>query len=192
MCKLKNITINKLSKEWATLDRIDYDFQFNDGSWKRLSRESYNRGNGTSILLYNKEKKTIILTKQFRMPAYVNDRNEGMSIEVCAGALDKNESPETCIIREVEEEVGYKINSATKILESYMSPGAVTEKMHYFIAEYKDEMKINEGGGLEVEDEEIEVMELPFIEALEMMKSFEIKDAKTIVLLQYAQINNLV
>lgn len=192
MSKLKNITINNLSKEWATLDRIDYDFQFNDGSWKRLSRESYNRGNGTSILLYNKEKKTIILTKQFRMPAYVNDRNEGMSIEVCAGALDKNESPETCIIREVEEEVGYKINSATKILESYMSPGAVTEKMHYFIAEYKDEMKINEGGGLEVEDEEIEVMELPFIEALEMMESFEIKDAKTIVLLQYAQINNLV
>ena len=192
MSKLKNITINNLSKEWATLDRIDYDFQFNDGSWKRLSRESYNRGNGTSILLYNKEKKTIILTKQFRLPAYVNDRNEGMSIEVCAGALDKNESPETCIIREVEEEVGYKINSATKILESYMSPGAVTEKMHYFIAEYKDEMKINEGGGLEVEDEEIEVMELPFIEALEMMKSFEIKDAKTIVLLQYAQINNLV
>ena len=192
MSKLKNITFNNLSKEWATLDRIEYDYQFKDGSWKRLSRESYNRGNGTSILLYNKEKRTVILTKQFRMPAYVNNVNEGMSIEVCAGALDKNESPETCIIREVEEEVGYKIKTATKVLESYMSPGAVTEKMHYFIAEYKDEMKINEGGGLEIEDEEIEVMELPFTEALEMMESFEIKDAKTIVLLQYAHINNLV
>lgn len=192
MRKLKNITFNNLSKEWATLDRIEYDYQFKDGTWKRLSRESYNRGNGTSILLYNKEKKTVILTKQFRIPAYINDKNDGMSIEVCAGALDKNESPETCIIREVEEEVGYKINTATKVLESYMSPGAVTEKMHYFIAEYKDEMKINEGGGLEVEDEEIEVMELPFTEALEMMESFEIKDAKTIVLLQYAQLKNLV
>lgn len=192
MSKLKNITFNNLSKEWATLDKIEYDYQFKDGSWKRLSRESYNRGNGTSILLYNKEKRTVILTKQFRMPAYVNNVNEGMSIEVCAGALDKNESPETCIIREVEEEVGYKIKTATKVLESYMSPGAVTEKMHYFIAEYKDEMKINEGGGLEIEDEEIEVMELPFTEALEMMESFEIKDAKTIVLLQYAHINNLV
>ena len=192
MKNLKNITCNNLSKEWATLDRIDYDYQFKDGSWKRLSRASYNRGNGTSILLYNREKKTIILTKQFRVPPYTNDNNDGMSIEVCAGALDKNESPETCIIREVEEEVGYKIKTATKVLESYMSPGAVTEKMYYFIAEYKDEMKINDGGGLEVEDEEIEVIELPFTEALEMMESFEIKDAKTIVLLQYAQINNLV
>lgn len=187
----KNIKFNTLSNAWATLDRVDYDYQFKDGSCKRLSRESYNRGNGTSILLYNKEKQTVILTKQFRMPPYINDKNDGMSIEVCAGALDKNESPETCIIREVEEEVGYKINSAKKVLESYMSPGAVTEKMYYFVAEYTDEMKINDGGGLEAEDEEIEVMELSFDKAIEMMNSFEIKDAKTIVLLQYAQINNL-
>ena len=189
--KLKNITYNTLSNEWATLNRIDYDYQFKNGSWKRLSRESYDRGDGTSILLYNKEKGTVILTKQFRMPAYANNKNDGMSIEVCAGAIDKNEPPEVCIIREVEEEVGYKIKSATKVLESYMSPGAVTEKMYCFIAEYTDEMKVNDGGGVESEDEEIEVMELPFQEAIQMMNDFKIIDAKTIMLLQYAQINNL-
>lgn len=191
MTKLKNIKQHTLSNAWATLERIDYDFKFKDGSWKRLSRESYNRGNGTSILLYNKEKQTIILTKQFRMPAYVNDVNDGMSIEVCAGALDKDESPETCIIREVEEEVGYKVKSVKKVMESYMSPGAVTEKMHYFTAEYSEDMKINDGGGIESEDEEIEVLKIPFTEAIEMVNTFKIKDAKTIVLLQYAQINNL-
>ena len=188
--KLKNIIYNSLSNDWATLNRIDYDFRFNDGSWKRLSRESYDRGNGTSILLYNKEKGTVILTKQFRMPAYANDKNDGMSIEVCAGALDKNEEPEVCIIREVEEEVGYKIEKATKVFESYMSPGAVTEKMYSFIAEYTEDMKLNDGGGVESEDEEIEVMELPFQEAVKMMFNGEIKDAKTIMLLQYAQINS--
>ena len=189
--KLKSITYNILSNDWATLNRIDYDFQFNDGSWKRLSRECYDRGNGTSILLYNKEKATVILTRQFRMPAYSNDKNDGMSIEVCAGALDKNEPPEVCIIREVEEEVGYKIKSATIVLESYMSPGAVTEKMYCFIAEYSDDMKVNDGGGVASEDEEIEVLEIPFKEAIQMMNDFKIIDAKTIMLLQYAQINNL-
>ncbi len=189
--KLKNIIYNSLSNAWATLNRIDYDFQFNDGSWKRLSRESYDRGNGTSILLYNKEKGTVILTKQFRMPAYANDENDGMSIEVCAGALDKKEPPEVCIIREVEEEVGYKISKATKVFESYMSPGAVTEKMYSYIAEYSDDMKINDGGGVDSEDEEIEVLEIPFENAIQMMHNSEIIDAKTIMLLQYAQINNL-
>lgn len=192
MNKLKNITYNTLSNEWATLNRIDYDYQFNDGSWKRLSRESYDRGNGTSILLYNKEKGTVILTKQFRMPAYDNDMGDGMSIEVCAGAIDKNEPPEVCIIREVEEEVGYKIHEATKVLEAYTSPGAVTEKMYMFVAEYTDDMKVNDGGGVDSEDEEIEVLEMPFAKAIKMMNNCEIKDAKTIMLLQYAQINNLI
>jgi nudix-type nucleoside diphosphatase (YffH/AdpP family) len=125
------------------------------------------------------------------MPAYANDKNDGLSIEVCAGALDKDESAESCIIREVEEEVGYKINKATKVLEAYTSPGAVTEKMYMFIAEYSDEMKVNSGGGVDSEDEDIEVLEIPFKEATEMMNSFKIIDAKTIMLLQYAQINNL-
>ncbi|ULC58339.1 NUDIX domain-containing protein [Flaviramulus sp. BrNp1-15] len=187
--KLRNIKHHVLSDEWATLDRVDYDYKFEDGQWRRLSRESYNRGNGTGILLYNKEKQTVILTKQFRMPAYVNNPKEGMSIEVCAGAIDKNEDPEVCIIREVEEEVGYKISSTKKVLECYTSPGAVTEKMYLFIAEYNDSMKINDGGGLEVENEEIEVLEIPFSKALAMVDDFEIIDAKTILLLQYAQIH---
>ena len=189
--RIKNISYNPLSSEWATLNRIDYDYQFKDGSWKRLSRESYDRGNGTSVLLYNKKKGTVILTKQFRMPAYANDKNDGMSIEVCAGALDNDESPETCIIREIEEEVGYKINQVTKVLEAYTSPGAVTEKMYMFIAEYSDEMKVNNGGGVHAEDEDIEVLEIAFKEAIQMIHDFEIKDAKTIMLLQYAQTNNL-
>lgn len=190
--RLRNIVRNVLSNDWATLYRIDYEFLFKDGSWKKLSRESYDRGNGACILLYNKEKGTVILTAQFRMPIYENTPTDGMSIEVCAGAMDKGEEdPEACILREVEEEVGYKIKSATKVLEVYMSPGAVTEKIFHFIGEYTDEMKVNEGGGLEEEGEEITVLEMPFSKALAMLNNKEIKDAKTVLLLQYAQINKL-
>lgn len=192
MQSIRNITHHVLSKAWATLYRIDYDYQFKDGKIKRLSRECYNRGNGAAILLYNVEKSTVILTKQFRMPAFENNKNEGMSIEACAGAIDKGELPMPTIIREVEEEVGYKIKDARQILEAYMSPGAVTEKLYLFVAEYSANMKVNKGGGLITEDEEIEVLELPFIKALAMVKSKTIIDAKTIMLLQYAQINNLV
>ena len=190
--KLRNIVRKVLSNNWATLYNVEYEFLFKDGSWKKLQRESYDRGNGACILLYNKEEKTVILSKQFRMPIYDNTPAEGMSIEVCAGAMDKDEEdPELCVIREVEEEVGYKITSAKKVLEAYMSPGAVTEKIFHFVAEYNADMKINEGGGLEEEGEEIEVLELPFEKALEMVVTGEIKDAKTILLLQYVQIHKL-
>ncbi|MDH7912522.1 NUDIX domain-containing protein [Winogradskyella sp. SYSU M77433] len=192
MQKLKNITRTTLSNDWATLHRIDYDYQFEDGEWRRLSRETYNRGNGSGILLYNTKKSTVILTKQFRMPVYDVNKNEGMSIEVCAGAIDNNDSPKATIIREVEEEVGYRISDATQVLSAYTSPGALTEKMYLFIAEYTDDMKVNEGGGLEIENEDIEVLELPFSKAIEMVKNEEIIDAKTIMLLQYAQINKIV
>lgn len=191
MKQLKNIKHIILSKAWATLYRIDYDFHFKDGRVKRLSRECYNRGDGAAVLLYNVEKATVILTKQFRMPIYENNKNEGMSIEVCAGAIDKNESPEHTMLREIEEEVGYKIETIHTVLEAYMSPGALTEKLHLFVAEYSEDMKINEGGGLDSEDEEIEVLELSFKEAIDMIESKTIIDAKTIMLLQYAQINNL-
>ncbi|MAX70603.1 MAG: NUDIX domain-containing protein [Flavobacteriaceae bacterium] len=191
MQKLKNITRTTLSNDWATLHRIDYDYQFEDGEWRRLSRETYNRGNGSGILLYNTKKSTVILTKQFRMPVYDVNKSEGMSIEVCAGAIDNNDSPKATIIREVEEEVGYRISDATQVLSAYTSPGALTEKMYLFIAEYTDDMKVNEGGGLEIENEDIEVLELPFSKAIEMVKNEEIIDAKTIMLLQYAQINRL-
>ena len=191
MKNLKNIAHISLSKAWATLDRIDYDFQFKNGDWKRLSRETYNRGNGAAILLYNTEKGTVILTRQFRMPIYENDPKDSMSIEACAGAIDGSDTPLETIIRETEEEVGYRIKSAEQVLTAYSSPGALTEKMYLFIAAYTDDMKVNEGGGLESENEEIELMEIPFKTAIAMIKDETIIDAKTIMLLQYAQINNL-
>ena len=156
----------------------------NDGSWQRQSREAYDRGNGAVILLYNKAQQTVILTRQFRMPTYVNGNPDGMMIEACAGLLDK-ENPEECIRRETEEETGYKITEVKKLFELYMSPGSVTEILYFFVAEYSKEMKVNEGGGAEGEHENIEVLELPFNEAWSMVERGEIMDAKTVILLQY-------
>lgn len=187
--KIKNI--QNLSNDWYTLDKINFDYQTKNGQWQNQNRESYNRGDGAAILLYNPIKKTVILTKQFRMPTYLNENTNGMMIEVCAGLLDNND-PLTCIINEVEEETGYKIQHPKKIFELYSSPGAVTEIIHYFIAKVSDEMKINEGGGLVSETEEIEVLEISFSTALTMVLKGEIQDAKTVVLLQYAQLNKLV
>ena len=191
MNKLRNIQHINLSNAWARLDRIDYDYRFKNGEWKRLSRETYNRGDGTAILLYNPKQGTVLLTRQFRMPIYENNKIEGMSIEACAGAIDKNNSPLDTIIAEVEEEVGYRIESAEEVMTAYTSPGAITEKMYLFVAEYNKSMKISEGGGLDTENEEIEVLELPFNDVLNMVKNQEIIDAKTIMLIQYAQINQL-
>ena len=186
--KIKNI--KNLSNDWYKLDKVNFDYNTKNGNWQNQSREVYDRGDGAAILLYNSIKKTVILTKQFRMPSYLNENNDGMLLEVCAGLLDKND-PLTCIINEAEEETGYKIKSAKKIFQVYSSPGAVTEIIHYFIAEINDEMRISEGGGLASETEEIEVLEINFNEALEMISTGEICDAKTIILLQYAQINKL-
>src|SRR5690606_2048667 len=138
--KVKNIKTETLSKQWATLEKITFDYQMPDGNWVEQKRESYNRGDGAVILLYNTEQQTVILTKQFRMPTYRNDNTSGFVIEACAGMLDKD-APEACIIREVEEETGYKINHAEKLFELYSSPGAMTEKLHYFIAPYSASMK---------------------------------------------------
>ena len=188
--KVKINNTKNLSNDWYKLDKINFDYQLNNGEWQNQSRESYDRGDGAAILLYNATKSTVILTKQFRMPSYLNENEDGMMIEVCAGLLDSDD-PLTCIKKEAEEETGYQINNPKKIFEIYSTPGAVTEKIHYFIAEYNDEMKMNEGGGLEDETEEIEVLELDFENALTMISTGEICDAKTIILLQYAKINDL-
>ena len=180
-----------LSDNWYLLNKVTFDYLRKDGIWITQKREVYDRGNGAGILLYNREQKTIILTRQFRLPSYLNGNKTGMMIEVCAGLLDQDH-PEQCIIRETEEETGYRIKSVQKILETFVSPGAVTEILHLFIGEYDDTMKVNEGGGLEHEQEEIEVIEMTFDEAFNMIATGEIKDAKTIILLQYAKINNLV
>ena len=180
-----------LSDDWYLLNKVTFDFLRKDGKWVTQKREVYNRGNGAGILLYNKEQKTIILTRQFRLPAYLNGSETGMIIEVCAGMLDQDH-PEQCIIRETEEETGYRIKSVQKIMEAYMSPGAITEILHLFIGEYDASMKVHDGEGLEHEQEEIEVIEMIFYDAYQMIATGEIKDAKTILLLQYAKINNLV
>lgn len=188
-----NVHIQKteiLSDNWYTLKKITFTITKNNGTAETQSREAYDRGNGAVILLYNTTKKTVILTKQFRMPTYLNGNTDGMMIEACAGLLDEDH-PEECIIRETEEETGYKITKAQKVFEAYMSPGSVTEILHFFIAEYSDDMKINDGGGLEDEGENIEVLEINFEKALDMIDSGEIKDAKTIMLLQHVRLKNL-
>jgi GDP-mannose pyrophosphatase NudK len=179
-----------LSDNWYTLRKITYNYLKNDGQWEIQSREAYDRGNGATILLYNKISKTVILTRQFRMPTYLNGNETGMMIEACAGLLDKDNAEE-CIRRETEEETGYKISSVEKLFEVYMSPGSVTEIVHFFAAEYTKEMKISEGGGVADEHENIEVLEYDFDNAFNMIASGEIKDAKTIMLLQHAKINSL-
>ena len=182
--------IELLSDNWYHLRKVIYDYQKKDGTWETQEREAYDRGNGATILLYNKAQQTVILTRQFRMATYVNGNLNGMMIEACAGILEQ-ENAEESIRRETEEETGYKISKVEKVMETYMSPGSVTEILYFFIAEYSKEMKVNEGGGIASEQEEIEVLELGFREALAMVKSGEIKDAKTIMLLQYAQLNDL-
>jgi len=179
-----------LSNNWYTLKKITYEFLKSDGNREVHTREAYDRGNGAGILLYNKNKKTVILTRQFRMPTYINGNEDGMLIEVCAGLLDKD-NPEDCIRRETEEETGYQVREVKKVLEAYMSPGSVTEILYLFIAEYDSAMKIHAGGGVEHEQEDIEVLELPFERAWAMIQTGEIRDAKTIILLQHLRLANI-
>lgn len=190
MGNVRNIKKELLSDNWYSLKKVTFEYQKEDGSWETQVREAYDRGNGAAILLYNREKKTVVLTRQFRMPTYLNGSKDGMMIEVCAGLLEKGNAEET-IKMEVEEETGYQIDSVEKVFESYMSPGSVTEILYFFIGEYEDGMKVSEGGGVEDESENIEVLEMTFEEALQLMKKGEIRDAKTIMLLQYAQINQI-
>jgi GDP-mannose pyrophosphatase NudK len=169
---------------------VTYEYVKSNGERKVQSREAYDRGNGAAILLYNKENRTVILTRQFRLPTFINGNESGMLIEACAGLLDKDD-PETCIRRETEEETGYKVHDVQKVFEAYMSPGSVTEILYFFVARYTTQMKLTEGGGTDHEEENIEVLEMSVDRAIEMMKTGEIRDAKTIMLLQYALLNNL-
>ena len=188
--RIKLIKTEVLSNNWYTLKKVTYEYLKKDGSWAVQSREAYDRGNGAAILLYNIEQKTVILTLQFRMPSFINGNDTGMLIEACAGLLD-TDNPEDCIRRETEEETGYKISAVKKIYEAYMSPGSVTEVLHFFIAAYTKLMKVGEGGGIKHEQEDIEVLEISIDKAMEMIETNEIKDAKTIMLLQYIKLYNI-
>ncbi|MCX2451853.1 GDP-mannose pyrophosphatase NudK [Pedobacter sp. PLR] len=187
---VKILETEVLSDNWYTLRKITYEYLKKDGSKQVQSREAYDRGNGAVILLYNKELRKVILTRQFRLPTFLNGNESGLLIEACAGLLD-TDNPEDCIKRETEEETGYQITEVKKVFEAYMSPGSVTEILYFFVAEYNQSMKVNEGGGLEHEEENIEVLEMDIEEAMKMMESGEIKDAKTIMLLQYVRLHQL-
>lgn len=187
---IKILETKILSDNWYVLRKITYEYTKKDGTKQTQSREAYDRGNGATILLYNKVQKTVILTRQFRLPTYVNGNENGMLIEACAGLLDKDNA-EDCIKRETEEETGYKVNAVRKIFEAYMSPGSVTEIVHFFVAEYSKSMKVTEGGGVEHEEENIEVLEMQIDKAMKMIETGEIKDGKTIMLLQYVKLTNI-
>ncbi|CAA9197407.1 NUDIX domain-containing protein [Flavobacterium bizetiae] len=180
-----------LSDNWYILNKVTFDYQKKDGKVESHIREVYDRGNGAAILLYNSAKKTVILTRQFRLPTYLNGNKTGMMIEVCAGLLDQDNA-EQAVIRETEEETGYRLKKVEKVIETYMSPGSVTEILYLFVGEYDETMKVNDGGGLDAEQENIEVLEYTFEEAYSMIESGEITDAKTILLLQHAKIKNLI
>ena len=191
--KNANVRIIKtdvLSDNWYTLRKVTYEIRNKDGVWETQSREAYDRGNGAAILLYHVKERKVILTRQFRLPTFVNGNPSGMLIEACAGLLDKD-NPEDAIRRETEEETGYKVAHVRKIFEAYMSPGSVTEILYFFVAEYERSMKVHEGGGVD-EGEDIEVLELDADKAVQMVDSGEIRDAKTIMLLQYAKLNKLI
>ena len=179
--------VRLLSDNWYVLKATTFDWRRADGSWQTQSRETYDRGNGAALLPYNLAARTVVLTRQFRYPAYVNG-HDGLLIEAAAGLLD-NASPEARIRAEVEEETGYRLGEIRKIFECFMSPGSVTEKLHFFVGEYDAAMRVGDGGGLETEGEEITVLELPFDQAMAMIATGEIADAKTIMLLQYAALN---
>lgn len=171
-----------LSENYFLLRNMTYDLTRENGEVVRHKREVYDRGNGATVMLYNRDKKSVVLIRQFRVATWVNGNPDGMLIETCAGLLDDDE-PEVCVRKEAIEETGFAVSDVRKVFELYMSPGGVTELIHFFIAEYSDAHRANAGGG--IEDEEIEVLELPFIRALEMVKTGEIRDGKTVILLQY-------
>ncbi|MCC8395714.1 NUDIX domain-containing protein [Paraburkholderia sp. MMS20-SJTR3] len=178
-----------LSDDWYTLKKVTFDFLRRDGTWQRQNRETYDRGNGATILLHSPRSGNIVLTRQFRMPAFVNG-HDGMLIEAPGGLLD-DASPEERIRLEAEEETGYRVSEIRKVFEAYMSPGSVTEKLYFFIGEYDASMRINDGGGVVDEGEDLEVLELPLRTALQMIDDGEIVDGKTIMLLQYLALREL-
>ena len=188
--KIQILHTEILSDNWYVLKKITCEYFKKDGARHIQTREAYDRGNGAAILLYNKDDTTVILTRQFRLPTFINGNETGMLIEACAGLLDK-ENPEDCIRRETEEETGYKITAVKKVFEAYMSPGSVTEILYFFIAEYNKSMKITEGGGADDEEENIEVLEIKMDDAMEMIDNGKIKDGKTIMLIQYLRLHNV-
>jgi nudix-type nucleoside diphosphatase (YffH/AdpP family) len=183
--RIRNVRL--LSDNHYVLKTTSFEWRRADGSWQAQARETYDRGNGATLLPYNLAQRSVVLVRQFRYPAYVNGCDD-LLIETAAGLLD-DQAPEVRIRAEAEEETGYRLGDIRKIFEAYMSPGSVTEKLHFFVAEYQPKMRVGSGGGIAEEGEDIEVLELPLDTALAMIGDGRIADAKTIMLLQYAALN---
>ena len=179
-----------LAHDWYLLRKTTFEHRRRDGRLQAVSRETYDRGNGVALLLFNAARGTVILTRQFRFPAWVNGCADGMLVEACAGLLD-GDDPAAAIQREAIEETGYAVRSPRKVFEAYMSPGSVTEKLHFFVAAYEDADRRHAGGGEAGEGEDIEVLELPLAQALAMIAGGRIQDGKTIMLLQHAALVGL-
>ena len=188
--RVKVVDTTLLSDSWYVLKKTTFDYLRNDGSWQRQSRETYDRGNGAVLLLFNASRNTVVLTRQFRFPTFVNGNADGLMVEACAGQLD-GDDPETCIRREAMEETGFQIRNPRKLFEAYMSPGSVTEKLHFFAAEYEASDRVAPGGGHEQVGEDIEVLELSLADALAQITTGAIQDGKTIMLLQHAALVGL-
>ncbi|WP_439128929.1 NUDIX domain-containing protein [Polaribacter sp.] len=191
--KVQNVVSKTISNIWAKLEQVSFDFTFKNGKTARLTHEVYGKADGVAVLLYNPTTKKVVLTKQFRIPIYVAGVKNGFSIEVCGGSIDKNEAPEKTAIRETREEIGYAISELEKVSTVFLSPGLMREKVHLYVAKYTNEDKIkNEGGGLDTESEEITILEMSFNEALKMIETEEIIDARTIMLLYHLKIKELI
>lgn len=178
-----------LSDNWYSLKKYTFEQQRRDGEWQRQSREVYDRGNGATILLYNRERKTVILTRQFRFPVFINGHESNL-IEAAAGLLD-NMDPESRIKAEAEEETGFKVASVQKIFEAYMSPGSVTEKLYFYVAEYQPQDRTGAGGGVKSEGEDIDVLEISLEDALRYVETGQIVDGKTIMLLYHVALKGI-
>lgn len=188
---IKILSEELLSDNWGKLTKVSYEFRMPDGEVQVHKREVYDRGDGAVILLYHEQKKTVILTKQFRLPVWWNKHPTGMFTEACAGKVEDGEDPTVCIIRETEEETGFVITNPRKIMSAYMSPGSVSELIHFYMCPYQDDLKKSAGGGEASEQEAIEVMEIPFSDALAKVRTGEIQDAKTIMLLQFLALERI-
>lgn len=186
--RVKLLDETLLSDNWYVLKKFTFRYEHKNGTVSTQHREAYDRGNGATILLHNPETDTVILTRQFRLPTFVNGNPTGMLIETCAGLLD-NDDPRTAIVRETEEETGFKLTAVRKVMEAYMSPGSVTERLFFYLAEYNQHTERTTGGG--VDEEDIEVLELPLNQAFAMIDKGEIMDGKTIMLLQYLRLQQL-
>lgn len=189
--KISNVSSKVISSFWGTLSHLNFDYSFKNGQTKNVTHEVYGKSDGVAVLLYNTEKQTVILSKQFRSPIYVAGVSNGISIELVGGAIDENENPVATAIRETEEEVGYKVERLQRVSTIFLSPGIVKEKVHLFIGAYKDDDKTENGGGVFNEDEEIEVLEVSYSDALTMIEKEEIIDARTILLLHYLKIHSI-